>query len=405
MVPNAALARLDAPMDDPPRTDPTAPNLSRAALTRRPFERLSRAVKDLSAARSHEAIVDIVRAAAREITGAMGVAVVLRDGDCCHYIAEDSAVPLWSGLKFPLTACISGWAMLNRAQVSIADIYVDDRIPQDAYRPTGIHSLVMTPVGEPEPFGALGVYWREVREPTEDETSSMAALASCMATALQNIDLVSSLREEADHKQLLINELNHRVKNTLAIVQSLSAQTLRHARPPTEAREDFEARLMALAGAHVLMTEADWRSVSLRELIERTIAPFSAERFDLDGPAATLPPKSAVAFALAVHELCVNAAKYGALSAEAGRVSIAWGFEDGADGSSRLRLAWRETGGPPVSEPERRGFGSRLLERGLSAELNGQVRLSFPPEGLVCGIDAPAPRDEPEPLFPLPNRA
>lgn len=382
----------------------TAPVASPASPVH-PFSRLAQAVKDLSAARSHEAIVDITRRAARDITGSLGVAIVLRDGDCCHYIAEDSAVPLWTGQKFPLTACISGWAMLHHSQVAISDIYVDDRIPHEAYRPTGIHSLVMTPVGEPEPFGALGVYWCEVREPTADECSSMAALASCMATALQNIDLVSSLRAEADHKQLLINELNHRVKNTLAIVQSLSAQTLRTARPTVEAREDFDSRLMALAGAHVLMTEAEWRSVGVRELIDRTIAPFADGadgRFRLDGPTATLPPKSAVAFALAVHELCTNAAKYGALSAENGRISIDWLFAD-SPGGERLRLTWRESGGPPVAEPQRRGFGSRLLERGLAAELHGQVSLAFPRDGLICRIDAPAPVDDPETLFPLPH--
>ncbi|MBU1376448.1 MAG: GAF domain-containing protein [Alphaproteobacteria bacterium] len=375
-------------------------------LSRARFARLSRAVKDLSAARTHDAIIDITRRAARDITGSLGVAIVLRDGDRCHYIAEDSEVPLWTGQKFPLTACISGWAMLNAEQVIIPDIYVDDRIPHAAYRPTGVHSLIMTPVGEPAPFGALGAYWRDVREPTEDEISSMAALASCMSTALQNIDLVGSLRAEADHKQLLINELNHRVKNTMAIVQSLSAQTLRADRPTAAAREDFDSRLMALAGAHVLMTEAEWKSVPLRELIDRTIQPFAqgagAVRFSLNGPDATMPPKSAVAFALAVHELCTNAAKYGALTVEGGRIAIDWTLADAPDGP-RLRLTWRERGGPAVIEPTRRGFGSRLLERGLSAELKGQVKLSFPPEGLVCDIDAPAPVDDPEALFPLPH--
>lgn len=370
------------------------------------FARLSRAVKDLSAARTHRDIIDITRRAAREIANSMGVAIVLRDGDRCHYIAEDSEVPLWAGQKFPLTACISGWAMLHQSQVVIPDIYVDERIPHEAYRPTGVHSLIMTPVGEPRPFGALGAYWREVRTASADEISSMAALASCMATALQNIELMGSLQAELDHRQLLVNELNHRVKNTMAIVQSLSAQTLRVDRPTAVAREDFDGRLMALASAHVLMTEAEWRPVPLRELIERTIQPFAqgggAARFTLDGPAATLPPKSAVAFALAVHELCTNAAKYGALSAEAGHVAIDWTLADAADGP-RLRLLWRETGGPPITEPASRGFGSRLLERGLSAELKGQVKLSFPPQGLICAIDAPAPADEPEALFPLPN--
>ena len=366
------------------------------------FARLSQAVKDLSAARSHDAIIDITRAAARDISGAMGVAIVLRDHDRCHYIAEDSAVPLWSGQKFPINTCISGWAMLNARQVVIPDIYVDDRIPHEAYRPTGVHSLIMTPVGEPKPFGALGAYWKEVRQADEDEIASMAALASCMATALQNIDLVSSLRAEVDHNQLLVNELNHRVKNTMAIVQSLSAQTLRGDRPLPAAREDFDSRLMALAAAHVLMTEAEWRSVRLDELIHRTIEPFAAgagaSRFRLSGPDATLPPKSAVAFALAVHELCTNAAKYGALSCDGGAVDIDWSLGE------RLRLTWREVGGPPVTPPSTRGFGSRLLERGLAAELGGSVKLHFPAEGLVCEIDAPAPVDDPEALFPLPQR-
>ncbi len=378
--------------------------MTRADEASRPaarFERLSRAVKDLSAARTHDAIIDITRRAARDIAGSLGVAIVLRDGDRCHYIAEDSEVPLWSGQKFPLAACISGWAMLNRSQVVIPDIYQDDRVPHEAYRPTGIHSLIMTPVGEPEPFGALGVYWRDVRTAPPDEMSSMAALASCMATALQNIDLMGSLRAELDHRQLLINELNHRVKNTMAIVQSLATQALRDDRPTAEARQDFDARLTALASAHGLVTAAAWRAVSRSERITRTSSPGArgtSDRFALAGPEVSLPPKSAVAFALALHELCANAARYGALSAEAGRVSIGWTLDE-----ARLRLIWRETGGPPVTVPSRRGFGSRLLERGLAGELRGSVVLSFAPDGLVCEIDAPAPQDAPEPLFALPN--
>ena len=370
------------------------------------FTRLARAVKDLSAARTHNAIIDITRHAARDITGAMGVAIVLRDSGCCHYIAEDSEVPLWSGQKFPLSACISGWAMLNRRPAVISNIYEDGRIPHDAYRPTGIHSLVMMPVGEPEPFAALGAYWREVRDPTAEEVSSMEAMAGCLGASLQNIDLMGSLRAELDHRQLLINELNHRVKNTLAIIQSLSTQTLRGDRPTPEARADFESRLMALAGAHALMTEAEWRSVDLAELIGLTVRPFAegdgGVRFAMNGPAVTLPPKSAVAFALAVHELCTNAGKYGALTTDRGRIDMSWTLY-GAGSEARLSFTWRETGGPPVVAPSARGFGSRLIERGLAAELKGQVRLHFPAEGLVCEMDVPAPHEDPEALFPLPR--
>jgi two-component sensor histidine kinase len=370
------------------------------------FSRLATAVKDLSAARTHDTIIDITRRAARDITGAMGVAIVLRDRGHCHYIAEDSEAPLWAGKRFPLDGCVSGWAMLNRKPAVIRDIYADRRVPHAVYQPTGIHSLVMMPVGEPEPFAALGAYWREVRDPTPDEVSSVEALAGCLGAALQNIDLMGSLRAELDHRQLLINELNHRVKNTLAIIQSLSTQTLRGDRPTPEARADFESRLMALAGAHALMTEAEWRSVGLGELIELTVRPFSQGagdvRFSLNGPPVTLPPKSAVAFALAIHELCTNSGKYGALRVDDGHIEMNWTITgEGAD--ARLRFVWREAGGPAVIAPTVRGFGSRLIERGLAAELKGLVRLHFPPEGLLCEMDVPAPHDDPEALFPLPR--
>lgn len=366
------------------------------------FARLAEAVKDLAAARSYDDIVTVSRVAARQITGAMGVAIVLRRGEECHYIAEDSAVPLWSGQTFPIGACISGWAMAHRQQVAIPDIYLDDRIPHEAYRPVGIHSLIMTPVGEPEPFAALGAYWRAVRTASPEELSVLSALASCMATALENMQLVASLRAEADHQQLLVNELNHRVKNTVAIIQGLAALTLRRDRDLRTAGADFESRLISLANAHALTADAGWRPVKLDELTDRIVRPFSGgepHRFMLRGPPIALPPKAAVAYALAVHELCANAAKYGALSTREGRVVIAW-----ASSKEGVSVEWREQGGPPVREPERRGFGTRMLERALASELDGTVRMHFEPHGLVCRIVAPLPLEEPG-LFPLPGSA
>lgn len=366
------------------------------------FARLADAVKALAAARSYDDIVTVTRVAAREITGAMGVAIVLRRGEDCHYIAEDSAVPLWSGQSFPISACVSGWAMTHRKQVAIPDIYLDDRIPHQAYRATGIHSLIMTPVGGPEPFAALGAYWPMVRLASPDELAVLSALASCMATALENMQLLASLRAEANHQQLLINELNHRVKNTVAIIQSLAAQTLRRDRDLRTAGADFEARLISLATAHGLTTDAGWRPVNLRDLTTRILQPFDggeAHRVVLRGPDLALPPKAAVAYALAIHELCANAAKYGALSTRGGNVNIIWAHSGG-----RMSLEWRELNGPPVREPERRGFGTRLLERGLAAELDGSVRLYFEPTGLVCRIAATLPSEE-DGLFPLPQRS
>lgn len=194
---------------------------------------------------------------------------------------------------------------------------------------------------------------------------------------------IDAVRTAEDHRELLMRELDHRVKNTLAIVQSLAHQTLRGEQTLAEARTALTGRLAALSGAHGLLTRQNWRSLDLRALLHEALEAFPQERCSLRGPSVRLPPQAAVAMAMAAHELATNAAKYGALSNETGRVSIRWSREDG-----RLSLTWRETGGPPVVIPSRRGFGSQMLERALALELGGTVRLEFSPEGLVCRVEA-----------------
>jgi PAS domain S-box-containing protein len=188
-----------------------------------------------------------------------------------------------------------------------------------------------------------------------------------------------------EHQRLLINELNHRVKNTLASVQGIAFQTLRGEVSLAEARARFEARLMALSGAHNLLTEENWGGASLERVVSDSIEHLAGEsgRFDIEGEPLRLAPRAALALAMALHELGTNAFKYGALSTEGGRVSIGWTQDRG-----RLRLVWRESGGPPVEPPGRRGFGSRLIERGLAADLGGTASLSFDPAGLRCDIEA-----------------
>jgi PAS domain S-box-containing protein len=188
-----------------------------------------------------------------------------------------------------------------------------------------------------------------------------------------------------EHQRLLINELNHRVKNTLASVQAIAFQTLRGEIPLAEARARFEARLMALSAAHNLLTEENWVGASLDRVVKDSTEHLAggSARFDVAGEPLRLTPRAALALAMALHELGTNAAKYGALSVEGGRVSIAWRIED-----DRLRLEWRESGGPAVEPPASRGFGSRLIERGLEADLGGRAALIFDPAGLVCEIEA-----------------
>lgn len=201
---------------------------------------------------------------------------------------------------------------------------------------------------------------------------------------------VTERRRHEERRQLLVNELNHRVKNTLATVQSLAAQTFR-GKDQSPAFGEFESRLVALSRAHDVLTRESWEGVDLQELITGAIAPICVEpeeRFEISGPSLRLRPKVALSLAMAFHELCTNAAKYGALTNEAGRIKIFWKVV-ALDAEPRLFLRWEELGGPKVEMPRQKGFGSRLLERALCHELGARVELSFAPTGVACEIEAP----------------
>jgi len=199
-------------------------------------------------------------------------------------------------------------------------------------------------------------------------------------------DMTARKRAEAQ-RDLLTKELEHRVKNTLATVQSIASQTFRHAGVDPRVQRDFEARLITLSNVHGVLTRQSWESADLHEVIASTLRPHNAperQRFTVEGPPLRLGPKSAVALSMAVHELCTNAIKYGALSTEAGHVDIDWGVADG-----RFRWSWRERGGAPVAPRKRSGFGTRMIEGALAAQLSAKVVIDFQPEGIVCRIDAP----------------
>ncbi|UZK66224.1 PAS domain-containing sensor histidine kinase [Sphingomonas sp. M1-B02] len=204
-------------------------------------------------------------------------------------------------------------------------------------------------------------------------------------------DVTEAKRAEA-HLRLLVDELNHRVKNTLAIVQGIAQQSFKSDVDPRVARRAFEGRLAALSEAHNLLTREHWGVVPMTQIIGDAVAPHGgpAGRFTLEGPDLPLVPKTAISLALAIHELATNAVKHGALSDAEGWVSIGWTRHQG-DGPGRLTMVWEEHGGPPVAPPTRRGFGTRMIERGLAAELGGTVTIEFRPEGLVCTVDAPLP--------------
>jgi PAS domain S-box-containing protein len=204
---------------------------------------------------------------------------------------------------------------------------------------------------------------------------------------------ISERRKAEEHQRLLINELNHRVKNTLATVQSIVSQTLRMSQAPREAREAVESRLFALSRAHDVLTRENWEGADLHEVVGSVIQPYQDNREGhiwCRGGKVHLEPRMALALSLALHELATNAAKYGALSNETGEVSLSW-MVDHTRIPPILLLRWQETGGPAVEPPTRKGFGSRLIERSLAQDLGGEVRIEYAPTGLVCAVEAPLP--------------
>jgi PAS domain S-box-containing protein len=213
----------------------------------------------------------------------------------------------------------------------------------------------------------------------------------------EQVGRVLERKRTEEHQRLLINELNHRVKNTLAIVQSIAHQTLKGEDTSERTRRALESRLAALAGAHDLLTSEKWETASLVSVARSAGIGCGASeaRYSAEGPDVRLQPQMAVSVAMAIHELCTNAVKYGALSNETGTVALRWQVEGAEDGIRRLRLVWQESGGPAVSPPRQRGFGTRLIERGLAADLGGTASIAFLPGGVVCTVEAPLPAVEP----------
>jgi len=203
-------------------------------------------------------------------------------------------------------------------------------------------------------------------------------------------------RKQAEERQkLLLDELNHRVKNTLAIIQSIASQTLRETPQPAAFKEAFSARLAALAGAHSLLTKALWRGASLRDIVAVTLTPFVSssrqEAVDIGGPAVVIEPNAAVTLCLVLHELATNAAKHGALTAPDGRIAVSWSrTEQAAPQPPQIELSWIERGGPPAGLPNKRGFGSRLVAASAD-QLGGEAALEFNTRGLEARLRFPLP--------------
>lgn len=210
--------------------------------------------------------------------------------------------------------------------------------------------------------------------------------------------LIKIMRDETrtklaeDQRTLLLNELNHRMKNTLVTIQSIVEQTLRVEPTSHHLRKTLTDRIIALSDAHNVLVQESWAGADLRTVVEQAVSLHQRGDepvFKVDGPPARLSPHQAVAMALALHELATNALKYGALSRPEGHIDISWNIALDGEGRRYLTLLWCESGGPPVVEPTKTGFGTRLIARTFGAESGGRARLTFRPEGLQCVIDLP----------------
>jgi two-component sensor histidine kinase len=209
--------------------------------------------------------------------------------------------------------------------------------------------------------------------------------------ATSPLETVMVLRDTARAQRVVIEDLNHRMKNILMVVQAMARQSFRDDRPLDSSMDAFESRLRALAGAHDQLLAGGTRRVAIHRVVASAVAPHDPghSRVRVAGPPLTVDPETAVAVAMALHELLTNAAKYGALSTASGTVAVIWSFVEGST-SGRVRLAWKERGGPRVEPPVRRGFGTRFIERTLAGEAHGEAAIRFEPDGVHAVFEAPA---------------
>ena len=224
-------------------------------------------------------------------------------------------------------------------------------------------------------------YYDLLVDPLLDESGQMTGV-TCAA-----IDITERKQAEETRK-LLINELDHRVRNTLALVMVLSQQTFKGKGVSAEVLRSFHARIKALGSAHAVLTRTAWARPALADLVSEALefsGPARARIFHA-GPGVMLEPRQAIAIVMGIHELCTNAIKYGALSNDSGVVDISWSVQNTPPW---LQIVWCERGGPLVSPPERRGFGTTMLEQALSQQLQGVVHLTFGSEGVVCVVSLP----------------
>jgi len=235
---------------------------------------------------------------------------------------------------------------------------------------------------------AIALGRREPPHTTPSRVREVNAVADALQFAHGAIEAEhSALASSEAHKTLLLDELTHRVKNTLAVIQALAGLTFRPPASTPAVLEAFQGRVRALARAHEVLARGQWQDASIAEVVSAAIEPYDRGRFEVDGPAVVISSKACLAITLGLNELCTNSVKHGALGAAEGRVKIGWSLS--ATPSPHVKLHWQELNGPPVREPLQRGFGTTLLRGAVAADLQGTVEIAYAPDGVTCVIDFP----------------
>jgi PAS domain S-box-containing protein len=277
----------------------------------------------------------------------------------------------------------AGYALASGGPVIVRDLKSETRFEAPSLlREHGVNSGVSVPIAgrDGRAYGVLGAHTARRRRFGEHEVAFVVAIANLIAGAIQ--------RRQADQRhELMIRELRHRSGNLFAQLLALFSQTSRTSRSVADLTAKYEARVLALANAHRLITEGGWQSTSLKDLIGVLLAPY-IDRVTLSGPDVFLDPDPSFALSSALHELATNASKYGSLSAPAGRLELSWTVER-ADRGLQLVFDWKERGGPVLKRARRVGFGSRLINMVIERQLNGQVTRTFGPQGMEARLVMP----------------